>query len=152
MQYQLNLRSDLISVVGTRDYDVNEGDAVLTSGGGEAVNTVTTPTLSRTVSSSSGGSSDPTPGTDNDSDPAVEIPDGNVPLTETPEVIVPDTDVPLVDVPGLEEESIPEEQVPLGDAPATGDVAQVQLFLAMALGSGLVCLALNKKRRKEHAE
>ena len=152
LQYQLNLRSDLISVVGTRDYDVNEGDAVLTSGGGEAVNTVTTPTLSRTVSSSSGGSSDPTPGTDNDSDPAVEIPDGNVPLTETPEVIVPDTDVPLVDVPGLEEESIPEEQVPLGDAPATGDVAQVQLFLAMALGSGLVCLALNKKRRKEHAE
>ncbi len=116
------------------------------------MNTVTTPTLSRTVSSSSGGSSDPTPGTDNDSDPAVEIPDGNVPLTETPEVIVPDTDVPLVDVPGLEEESIPEEQVPLGDAPATGDVAQVQLFLAMALGSGLVCLALNKKRRKEHAE
>ena len=95
-------RQDLISVVGTRDYDVNEGDAVLTSGGGEAVNTVTTPTLSRTVSSSSGGSSDPTPGTDNDSDPAVEIPDGNVPLTETPEVIVPDTDVPLVDVPGLE--------------------------------------------------
>ena len=95
-----------------------------------------------------GGDDGKTPVTDPDDDTIIDDPD--VPLTE-PDVDdtddgidIDDGDVPLSDVPG-EAVEIGEPQVPLGDAPKTGDANNAIPFVVLMMMAGLGLVVTRRK-------
>ncbi len=86
--------------------------------------------------------SDPTP-----TNPPIEIPDTDVPLTEpeVPPVVIEDPDVPLVDAPGEPVVEIEEPEVPLGDAPKTGDTAPMVAFAGL-MAAAVVGLVITRRK------
>ena len=90
------------------------------------------------------------PYSDDPSDDDTIINDPNVPLTE-PDVddtddgiAIDDGDVPLTDVPG-EAVEIGEPQVPLGDAPKTGDANNAIPFVVLMMMAGLGLVVTRRK-------
>ena len=89
--------------------------------------------------------SDPTP-----TNPSIEIPDTDVPLAEPdvdvnePDIEIEEPEVPLSDVPG-EALEIDGEQVPLGDAPKTGDTAPTVAFAGL-MAAAVVGLIITRRK------
>ena len=85
-----------------------------------------------------------------DEDDLTEIADQDVPLAELPEdnlTEIEDQDVPLAELPEDDLTEIEDQDVPLADVPKTGDSSMIWNVLAVLSGTGLVLLALDKKRK-----
>lgn len=90
-----------------------------------------------------GGSTDPDP----DPDPGTDIEDPDVPTTDLPDVPGETTD------PVEEPVEIEEPEVPMAEAPETGDSNFAYLhLLSLASALGLVALFLSDKRSKKHRD
>ena len=78
------------------------------------------------------------------------------------ETVIEDPDTPTTDLPDGgdtgdpgdtgDETDIGDDDVPLAEAPETGDASLLWVILAIASGSGLIWLALTGKKRKECEE
>ena len=93
------------------------------------------------------GDDDVTPPGDDDDD--IELGDDDVPLTDLPESDIPEENVPLADAEQEEVVDMIDEEVPLAEAPQTGDASALWLMLSALSGSGLLGLTLANKKREE---
>ena len=85
-----------------------------------------------------------------DDDASVIIEPMDVPLAGMPFTEIPEEDVPLADAPAEEElTEIPEDEVPLAEVPKTGDGSKAWLVTAIASGLGLVWMAIASQKRKD---
>ncbi|MEG0780178.1 MAG: DUF5979 domain-containing protein, partial [Oscillospiraceae bacterium] len=78
--------------------------------------------------------------------PPVILPPAEVPQGELP--TLPETEVPLAELPT----ELPDEAVPMGDAPSTGDENRTGLWLGLALTSvlGMAGLLFGKRKKEEN--
>ena len=123
--------SEIITIAANVIETANAGFYNTTTPGGNNGNDTWTP-------------SDPKPST-----PSTEIPDPDVPTTEpdVPPVIIDEPGVPTTDVPGtpVNPTEIAEPEVPLGDAPKTGDAAPTVAFVGL-MAAAVVGLVITRRK------
>ncbi len=88
-------------------------------------------------------------------EPTTEIPDPEVPQGELPEVDIPTVEVPLATLPEEEEIIILPEEIPLAEAPDTGDDSNLALFSFATMLSGsllavLACLEIKARKASKN--
>lgn len=76
--------------------------------------------------------------------PQMMIINNSTPVEDTP-AGTPTEDTPIVLLAETEEEEIPDEAVPLAEAPSTGSISAVWLAMFACSGTGLAVLSLNKR-------
>ena len=110
------------------------------------------------------GDDDDDDGDDDDDD--TTLPETRTPLNETPEAApdaetetpapeeetLPENEVPLEETPEEEEEELPEDEVPLADAPKTGDISVMWYAALLVSAAGLLFVVTTDRKSRRVSE